>query len=344
MSSPHTAILTLALLFAAAGCYHERDYSPTAPSNIFLTLRTDPTTASIPADGVSRITIIASISSQADPSSRTIDFDTTSGTFVGGTGSSATSRQVVATTAGDATIQLQSSSTADTAVVTVHADAAPSQLATLRISFTPPPTQSQLAFTAAPSFAPADGASISTFVVSVPNISALPPAARVVVFETTAGGFLPDGGAKTTVAVDDTGGAKAFLRSPTASVTGRVRASNNNAITDAFITFTVAAPDSLQVTSDKFALKPTFDDVATLTVQLRRQIGAPTAGQAIILSAKDSQGSAIGTFSAPTILSDSNGQATSKYNAGGSGYKGPITITATAGALSGSTVIQLISP
>jgi hypothetical protein len=79
-------------------------------------------------------------------------------------------------------------------------------------------------------------------------------------------------------------------------------------------------------------------------VQLRRQTGTPTAGQSIILSAKDSQGNAIGTFSAPTILSDSNGQATSKYNAGGSTYKGPITITATAGTVSGSTVIQLTAP
>lgn len=341
--SPRTTILPLVLL-VAAGCYHERDYSPTAPSNTFLTVRTDPTTLSIPADGISRITIIASISSLADPSSRTIDFDTTSGTFVGGTGTSATSRQVVATAAGQATIQLQSSATADTAVVTVHADAAPSQLATLRISFIPPPSQSQLTFTAAPSSAPADGASISTFAINVPNAATLPPAARAVAFETTAGGFLPDGSAKTTVAVDDTGGARVFLRSPATSVTGRVRASINNAIADAFITFAVAAPDSLQVTSDKFALKPTFDDVATLTVQLRRQTGTPTAGQALILSAKDSQGNAIGTFSAPTILSDSNGQATSKYNAGGSTYKGPITITATAGNVSGSTVIQLASP
>src|SRR5690349_16409211 len=77
----------LALLLLTAGrCYERSRYDPT-PGLIdaTLSLSTVGGQTSLPADGVSRLTIVAQISPSSDLDKRTIVFTTSAGTLVGGT-------------------------------------------------------------------------------------------------------------------------------------------------------------------------------------------------------------------------------------------------------------------
>ena len=86
-----TGLLLGFLLLIAGGCYKESNYSPTDPQVTgALTLAPVDGTLSIPADGVSRVTLVATIAAGADSDKRVITFTTSSGSFVGATASNGT--------------------------------------------------------------------------------------------------------------------------------------------------------------------------------------------------------------------------------------------------------------
>jgi len=332
-------MIALLAIAVAVGCYHEKDYSPTAPGNTILTLRTEPSGASIPADGLSRITLVAAIDPHA--ASKAVTFDTTAGSFVGGIGTTATTRTVNTDASGEARIQLQSTSVADAATVTAHIEGVGAAFTTLVITFAPVSGDTIIRFTTAPESAPADNATVSTFAVVVPSVASL--VARSVTFTTTAGGFLADGAAQSVVPLDSNGIARVFLRSAPNATTARVRATIGNAVAEAVIRFDTAFPDSLAVFSSSFALKPKFSEKVTITVQALRQIGNVTPGVEVRLTATDDQNKPIGQFANSTVVIGSDGKATTDYTLGPTTYTGSITITATVPgtSVSGSTTIHV---
>jgi len=321
-----------------AGCYHEHDYDSLTASGTLLALRTQPTT-SLPADGTSRLTIIATIASNADPTKRTIVFDTTAGTLIGGT-TSGSGKAVTAGPNGEAVIQLQSSNTVETAIVTAVVSGVSDVQGRLEVPFVAFDPAAVIRFTVAPASAPADGATISTFVVQVPNAAALPTASRTVSFTTTLGTLV-----EASSLLDSSGTARALLRSPTTADVGRLRASVGTFFSDALIRFDPAPPDALTITSDKFSIKHDLKDTATLTVQLRRSVGTASKDTEISLRATDQNGNGIGVFAANPIFSDTTGKATVGFGVG-TDYEGPVTIVASAngGKVTGSTTVQITKP
>ncbi|HEY3571682.1 MAG TPA: hypothetical protein VGP73_27390, partial [Thermoanaerobaculia bacterium] len=159
--------LLAALFLTVGGCYKESNYSPTAPQTAgALTLSTADGSRSIAADGLSRVTLVATIAAGADSDKRTVTFTTTSGTFVGAAGGG-TSIDVSAGSDGRALAILQSSQKVETAVVSAAVKGTPSVAADIQIQFTAPDPNDVLRFVTAPASAPADGATVTLFTVAV---------------------------------------------------------------------------------------------------------------------------------------------------------------------------------
>src|SRR3954453_17766245 len=159
--------LSPVLLLAAGSCYKESNYSPTAPQVAgALTLATADGSRSIAADGLSRVTLVATTAADADSNKRTITFTTSSGTLVGAAGSG-TTIDVNAGSDGRALAILQSSQKVETAVVSAAVKGTANVAPQPQIQFTPPDPNDALRFVTAPASAPADGATVPLFTVAV---------------------------------------------------------------------------------------------------------------------------------------------------------------------------------
>jgi len=182
-----SGVLPLFFLFACGGGYDRDDHrTPTDPGSQFLVLTAEGD-AALPADGVTRLRLAAHIS--ADAVNRTIQFITTAGSLVGGTGSDATLREVTVDSSGLARIELQSPLTPGTALVTARVKDVPQVAQSLSVTFVDPGPDALLQVTAAPAVAPADGATASRLTVRIsPRIAA---SDRNVRFQTNLGSFAP---------------------------------------------------------------------------------------------------------------------------------------------------------
>ncbi len=333
--------LVAALVVSATGCYRGSDYSPTEPGVLVLTA--DAT--SIPADGVSRTGLTVTITSRASTAHRVIAFSTTAGSFVGGTGTTATDREVTVDADGRGTIQLQSSTNDETASVTARAKDLPATQQQVSVHFVLPASGDVIRFVASPASAPADGATVSTFSVSVPIAQNISSASRNVTFQTTAGTFLPDG---TSIAVplDTTGTAVVQLRSPSQIAISVVRATTSSFTAQTQISFTRAQPDSIEVKLGKFSVQPKLTDSVTINVQLRRGVGTVTAGAGLTFSAVDASGGTIGLFQPQRTVADDKGQAVGVYSTGDTDYRGQVSIRVQADGTDviGTAVLQVTAP
>jgi hypothetical protein len=326
----------ISLAVVLGGCYHEHNYDSLTGSDTLLMLRTEPT-KTLPADGTSRLTIIATIATNADPTKRTIVFETTTGTLVGGT-VSGSGHAVTAGPNGEAAIQLQSSAVVETAIVTASVSGVAYVVGRLEVPFVAIDPATVIRFTTAPASAPADGATTSTFVVQVANAAALPIASRTVTFGATLGTLV-----ESSTLLDSNGTARALLRSPATAGVGRLRATVGTFVNDVLIRFDPALPDALTISSDKFAIKNDLKETAALTIQLRRDTGTASMNTEIALRATDRNGNSIGVFGANPIYSDATGKATASFAVPGTDYEGPVTViaAATGTKVTGSTVVQV---
>ncbi len=215
-----TGLLLGILLLIAGGCYKESNYSPTDPQVTgALTLAPVDGTLSIPADGVSRVTLVATIAADADSNKRVITFTTSSGSFVGAAAGSGTTVDVTAGSDGRALVILQSSQTVETAIVTAVVKGSANVAAQRQIQFTAPNPDDVLRFVTAPAAAPADGQTITLFKVAVsPSVTT-----GTVTFSSTAGTFPV---ATVQIGIDHT--ATAGLMSSKAPGVGTVSATLNS--------------------------------------------------------------------------------------------------------------------
>jgi len=340
------ALLVTALaagaLFAGR-CYEKKDYSPTAPPTAeALVLTTASGQTSLPADGVSRLQIIARISPDADADKRTVLFSTTAGTLVG-TANASNQIAVAADVTGTASVELRSAQQVGIAVVTAQVQNVAGLSRQLTVSFTAADAGSVIQFVAAPATAPADGASISTFTV---QLSPSLPLGAQVQFQATAGRFQPEGAATVTRTADGSYRVSADLASPTTIVTGRVTATANNVSQQTTIDFVRALPDVITVaTGGTFEVSPSTSTGVTVTGTFLRNVGTVSQGTVATFRATTSSGGPIGFFRDVTTVSAS-GTATATFLAGQTDYRGPVTITvgAQGSSVTGTTGITIVDP
>jgi hypothetical protein len=336
--------LLASTLLAANRCYERKDYEPT-PGLIeaTLALSTAGGVTSLPADGISRLRLVAQISPAADLGNRTIAFSTTAGTLLGGTPGTGGEQEVQADSRGQASIELQSAQRVGDAVVTARVKQVAGLTRQILITFTAANPDEVIRFVAAPASAPADGATLTAFTVAV---SSSLPLGTPVQFQTTAGAFAPEGTASVSRAADGSFQATAVLESPATLSTALVRATASQVTREATIEFRRALPDRITVaTGGKFQVMANGTDSVTVTGTYLRDVGQVTAGTVATFRATDATGAAIGFFRDVTVVG-ANGQATAAFIAGTAAYRGRVTITVgTAdGAVTGSAEIEVIDP
>jgi len=182
---PLLCVLALATV-ATTACHRPNDYllSPTLADEVLsVTL----SATSIPADGISRMTVTAQIDPRTDFDKRTVVFTTTAGTLIAA-GQQGTTISITADTTGKAVAELRSSTTATTARIDVSvatiARSATAQFVQL--------TREQVYDLSVSSYSvPADGFSTSLITVTLKRLGTVDQ--RAVKFETSAGTFVASG-------------------------------------------------------------------------------------------------------------------------------------------------------
>jgi hypothetical protein len=343
-SLPRTLLALLALLLLTAGrCYERSRYNPT-PGLVeeTLSLTTAGNQTTLPADGISRLLLIAQISAGADLDKRTIVFSTSSGTLVGGTPGAA-GMEVAADANGQAVIQLQSSQRVEVAVVKATVKEVPGITRQITIAFVGSDPNATLQFVAHPATAPADGASTSAFTV---RLSSALPAGTAVAFQSTAGLFAPENAAMVTRTVDASSTATVLLVSPAAISTALVTATANNVTQQVTIDFVRALPDQITVsTNGKFQVKASASDSLAVVATFLRDRGTVTTGTVATFKAVDPAGRSLGLFRDVTTT-DATGKATATFIAEGVAYRGPATIVvgAAGSGVTGTAPIEIVDP
>ncbi|HKH48341.1 MAG TPA: hypothetical protein VKM72_27080 [Thermoanaerobaculia bacterium] len=327
----HRALLSplLALLVATAACYDKDDYVMTPGAvETQLVLLSKSGANKLPADGFSRLGLIARISPRADADRRTVVFSTSAGTLVGGT-AEGTTREVAADASGEAFIELQSSQRIETAVVSASVKGVSGLSTNLAVAFEPLDPNNILNFIGGPAGPlPADGATLTPFSVMVGG--SVPPDAtgqRQVQFTTTVGKLGADGLMTLSVPVDAGNVATVDLESPAQITTGHLRATINGVTRDVPLSFARALPQRITLITDVFTVNADATGQANLTATLSRDIGQVTDGTTVIFSAKGDDGDLPSTFFQNVTLT-SGGTATAVFRPGATTYEGPVTITA----------------
>ena len=333
------SVLCLGALLA--GCYDKSDYSPSGQLvDEILTLSSASGATSLPADGFSRLQLVAHLLGTPAFDKRTVVFSTTDGTLQGGqaVANCTGCQQVEADGNGRALIDLVSSQRVGTAVVTASPQSAPGVRVQMTISFVAAPPDETLQFVTAPERAPADGRTLTTFTVRVsPSI---PQAARQVTFAATGANF-SNGQPSITVNVDAGNQASADLQSPTAIGTSRVLATINGVTREVSVRFERALPDAIVVTANPDSVPASATSKMTITATLLRDIGGVTDGTLVTFEA-ERNGTSVGRFT--NITRTTNGTATADF------FPGTATglVTVIAGAqdtdVTGSVVVEVTQP
>ncbi len=338
------ALLALLLgIVILGGCYKKNDYSPTAPRTVSaLTLGTLDGSRSISADGLSRLTLVATIAADADADKRVITFATTSGTLVGA-GGSGTSIDVTAGSDGRALAVLQSAQTVGTAIVSAVVKGSATVSTQIQIQFTAPDANGVLRFVTAPASAPADGATVTLFTVAVdPAMST-----GTVTFSSSAGTFSP---AMVPIGIDHT--ATSGLTSPktigpaTVIATLSAPGSGSNGFSrQTSIRFDPALPNVISVQVDNLEVAP--GGKVHVTAHFTRPVGQVSANIVAVFRAEDANGNDVGGFQNVTVVQPAAGGtdsiATADFLPGSSIAPGPVTILVGTdpASVTGSTTITV---
>lgn len=286
-------------MLAAACDYDKADYSPTAPNLAEVLTIAVVGGSSVPADGFSRLRIEARFGGAPALDRRGVIFSTSNGTLDGGeaVSSCAGCRKVMADETGRAAIDLVASQRVGSAQVSAASEHTPGIVANLIVEFVAADPDGTVRFVAAPTRAPADGATLTPFVVEVsPSV---PASARQVSFATTStAGFAPAGATTvSSVPVDGGGRATADLRSPGTIGSAQVSATVNGVTRSTSIQFERALPNAITVAVDDPIAPAALDTKITVTATLRRDVGSVTDGTVGTFSATRAGGATVGIFS-----------------------------------------------
>ncbi len=275
-------------------CYDPDNYtlSPGAIDSL-LDLRTTRGDSALPADGFSRITIVAVVDSNSPKESRTISFTTSAGTLTGGT-AVGSAQEVTADATGRASIDLQSVAVVQVARVRAEIKGGTGVARQIDISFVPVSVDSIIRFRDVPDSLPADGASVATVTVTV--APALPTASRTVQFQSSLVVFVQNNGSTLGSTADAGNVAFADIRTPSQIGLAHITATVGGFAQDTTIPVVWAYPDTVLLDPGLFTMKVT--EQAPVVATLLRRIGKPTPNTFVTFTAFDSTGTSRGQFRA----------------------------------------------
>lgn len=334
-------LLTCCLALSGLACYDKSEYSPTAPETVnALTLSASAST--LPADGFSRLELIARIDPNADASRRSVVFTTTAGSLVGSSAGDQRSLTVTADSNGEARAFLQSSTVVQTAIVQASVANVASVVKTLEIQFQTVPGSELLRIGTSATSAPADGATVVQVYADI--AAGTPTSQRTISFTTSAGTFVATGNTTASAVADGSNRATVDLKSPADLAEARVTASGNGTSAQAGISYYRALPDNVLVAPDKIQLKATLDDSTNVAVTLLRSVGTVTRNTVVTYTVLDADTGATLNFIIRNVTpSDTTGRSQATIVAGNTTFRGNAIIRATTeGGKSGQATIVIV--
>src|SRR5262249_55449971 len=241
---------SIALLLCLSACngFDEKRYLPSS-ADFVDALRITVDASAIPADGFSTAKITATISADAAPDRRTIVFDTTKGTFAGSGSGAVDVGHIESTVDATATtsVLLRSTTTAESATVTVTVKNVAGLAKQAVIASTPLSADDVLPSTAASMALPADGFSRTRLTATVKGNG--DPNRRSVTFRTSKGTLIASAAANAdgsvAVPVDGNGVAFVDLQSTSTVETAVVSATVGGITKTASISFTTVNADDV---------------------------------------------------------------------------------------------------
>ena len=327
-SAPATAqvIATIAGVKPALTQQRNIRFKPITAENI-LAFEGLPDTVII-GDTSSNTNIQVRIDPGLEGEDRRVTFTTSIGRFLFGTGTGGRTRDVLADINGVAKVTLESPASGGEAVVTAAVRGF-SLNKTVRFL-----TLSAISFVGPPVSAPADGATLTR--LSVLISSEVDRGANLSVEFATTAGTLVSGdqeGQRLLLQARAKDTTRVFIRSPrqvgaavvTASLTG-------GPSTERFVTFNLAAPDSVILAIDPTKFQLRAREQTTLQAALVRTVGRGQVSQGLRVSftAADSLGRAIPLARFINVtLADSDGKVSAIFTPDGSAFRGLVTIRAT---------------
>jgi hypothetical protein len=109
------------------------------------------------------------------------------------------------------------------------------------------------------------------------------------------------------------------------------------------VKFEKAFPEDIQLTTSALSLAPGFNNSITLTTNILREKGIPSAGHEATLQVFDKNGTEIGSFLNLVTTSDGNGNLSNKFTLGNQSYSGNLTVRATTKNQSGTILPKEIT-
>jgi adhesin/invasin len=257
------------LVAAASGCHRPDDYfiDPTHADSV---LSVTSSTATLPADGISRATITAQLDPRTDADKRNVTFTTTAGTLIAA-GKEGPSITVPADTTAKAVVELRSSTTPATARV----DVAVSTVArSTSVQFVKLAREEVFDVSVSGTSVPADGVSTAVFTVTLKRLGTLDQ--RSIKFETSAGTFIASGqpiARSVTMTAGATGQVIVELQSETPA-TAHVRVTALDTLYEVDISFTALTREEVfDVFVSRTAIEADGFSTTTITAMLKKPGG-----------------------------------------------------------------------
>jgi hypothetical protein len=258
------------LVMTAPACHHPDDYLLGGQSDEVLKVTVS--SASLPADGISRATITAQLDPRTDADKRTVTFTTTAGTLIAA-GAEGTSVAVPADGTGLASAELRSSTTPATARVDVTVA---SVSRSTSVQFVKLSREEVFDVSLSSTTAPADGFSTIVFSVTLKRLGTVDQ--RAIKFETSAGTFIASGqpvARAVTLTAGATGRVIVELQSEVAA-TAHVRISALDTLYDVDITFTAPRQaDVFDVFVSRTSIEADGFSTSVITAMLKKSGGTP---------------------------------------------------------------------
>ena len=194
----------------------------------------------------------------------------------------------------------------------------------------------------------ANGSDIVNVTVSVDSKISI--AKRIIIFKTTLGSFVSGKGDSIVVKGDYNPKLSAKLISTKSGIANISAKIDNYTVTDSKpIFFDRAYPVQLTARVDSFAIRNNYKSEIIITATMKSDEGIPSQGQSVTFNAFTLEGIPIGEFlnGRNTSISDEKGNATIRYTAGSTLYRGQInfevqTQRKDSTLIQGGTIINLI--
>jgi hypothetical protein len=269
-----TALICAMLATAAGACSNDAPLGPSEDLDRFMRVTLSANT--LPADGISRLTIVIELDKETDPDKRTLTLTTTAGRLIAA-GKTDTTVTVQADATGKATAELRSDQVPAVAKVDVSVGSLLTRTNT--VEFVAVPSSSVFDVEVTGASLPADGFSTTRIAVTLKKLGNLED--RIVKFSTSAGTILVGGRASTTAAdvtADSDGRAVIELQSEKRLISARVTITAQGATRNLDIPFTAVMPSDV-VTIGASPGSVAADGQTAITVTATVAAGLPSGSR-----------------------------------------------------------------